>query len=243
MKVKTLHPWPVTVKEAMQLQKELSHKVSRDGGVSEVSLVAGVDISAPDARGVAKGAVVVLRYPELEVEEIHLAEGRPAFPYVPGLLSFRESPLILEAFEGLSCKPDLLLVDGHGIAHPRRMGIASHLGLLLDLPSIGCAKSRLVGQHPMPGAEVGSYTQLLDGDEVIGAVLRTGAGTSPIYVSIGHKIDLETAIRWVMRCCRGYRQPEPTRLAHQAAAGRPLPHRRSVQGSSGPGPSGQMRLL
>jgi deoxyribonuclease V len=138
---------------------------------------------------------------------------------VPGLLTFREAPLILAAFEKLKVAPDLVIVDGQGIAHPRRIGLASHLGLCLGLPTIGCAKSRLCGEHEMPGFEAGSYAELRDNGEVIGVVLRTRAGVKPVYVSIGHLIDLPSAVRTVLDCCRGYRLPEPTRLAHQAAGG------------------------
>ena len=165
------------------------------------------------------GAVVVLRYPGLEVVVVKVVTGRIAFPYVPGLLSFREAPLVLAACEQLTVTPDLVIVDGQGIAHPRRLGLASHLGLFLDTPTIGCAKSRLCGHHPAPGKEAGSYTELVDRGETVGAVLCTRAGVKPVYVSIGHRIDLTAAIGWVLSCCRGYRLPEPTRLAHQAAGG------------------------
>lgn len=187
-------------------------------------MVAGVDISAPNARGVAKGAVVVLSYPELALVDTSVVEQRIDFPYVPGLLSFREAPAAVAAFEKLILTPDLILVDAQGIAHPRRLGFASHLGLLLDAPTIGCAKSILCGKHQPLGIEAGCHAELIDNDEVVGAALRTKEHTTPIYVSIGHKVDLATALRWVMNCCRGYRLPEPTRLAHLAAGGR-LPER------------------
>jgi deoxyribonuclease V len=187
-------------------------------------LVAGVDISAPNARGVAKGAVVVLSYPELSLVDTSVVEQRIDFPYIPGLLSFREAPVAVAAFEKLTLTPDLILVDAQGIAHPRRLGFASHLGLLLDAPTIGCAKSILCGKHQPLGIEAGCHAELIDNDEVVGAALRTKEHTTPIYVSIGHKVNLATALRWVMNCCRGYRLPEPTRLAHLAAGGR-LPER------------------
>lgn len=183
-------------------------------------LVAGVDISAPNMWGVAKGAVVVLRFPELVLVESRMVEQRVTFPYVPGLLSFRETPLLLAACQMLGVAPDLIIADAQGIAHPRRLGLASHLGLLLNVPTIGCAKSILCGRHGELGEEPGSHVPLLDGSEVIGAALRTKQGASPVYVSIGHKVDLDAAIHWVMACCRGYRLPETTRLAHLAAAGR-----------------------
>jgi deoxyribonuclease V len=155
----------------------------------------------------------------MEIVEIGSAEDSIIFPYVPGLLTFREAPLILAAFEKLTVTPDFVMVDGQGIAHPRRIGLASHLGLCLGIPAIGCAKSRLIGEYAEPGNEAGSYTELLDNSEVIGAVVRTKAGVKPVYVSIGHMIDLPSAVSLVLKCCRGYRLPEPTRLAHMAAGG------------------------
>jgi len=151
---------------------------------------------------------------------VEVAEDKIAFPYIPGLLSFRESPLILAACEKLCNVPDLVLIDGHGIAHPRRFGLASHLGLSLNLPTIGCAKSILCGRHQPVAEEAGSHTELLDNEELIGAALRTKSGVRPVYVSVGHRIDLASALQWVIKCCRGYRLPEPARLAHLAAAGR-----------------------
>jgi deoxyribonuclease V len=220
MRVFNLHGWEVSTAEARELQLKLASEVSRNDVVSSPRFIAGVDISVDRVRGVARGAVVVLNYPELKVVETRVVEGKVDFPYVPGLLTFREAPLALAAFKRLNTVPDLVLFDGQGIAHPRRMGLASHLGLFLDTPAIGCAKSRLCGSHAVLGSEVGSYAELVDGDELIGAALRTKAGVKPVYVSIGHKISLESAIHWVMRCCCGYRLPEPTRLAHLAAGGR-----------------------
>jgi len=164
--------------------------------------------------------VVVLRCPGLEVVEVRVVRGEVSFPYVPGLLSFREAPLILRACEGLRTTPDLILVDGQGIAHPRRLGLASHLGVLLGVATVGCAKSRLCGSHDTPGDERGSCAELVDGGETIGMVVRTRPGTKPVYVSVGHGIDLQTAVRRVLECCRGYRLPEPVRMAHRAAGGR-----------------------
>ena len=218
MKAKMLHGWEMSTAEARDLQAQLASRVLKEGGSTAPGLVAGVDISV-ERDGTARAAVVVLTFPEMTLVETRTAEGRPGFPYVPGLLTFREAPLILAACEELSLSPDLILVDGQGIAHPRRLGIASHLGLLLDTPTIGCAKSRLVGIHEKPGEEAGSYAELTDDGEVIGAVLRTKTRTRPVYVSIGHKIDLKTAVCRVLECCRGYRLPEPTRLAHFAAGG------------------------
>ena len=220
MKARYLHDWQMTPDQAKNTQKELAKMVSRRNEVNAVSLVAGVDISAPDAKGIAKAAVVILSYPELNLVESKVITKEVTFPYVPGLLSFRESPLILAACEELKGTPDLIMVDGQGLAHPRRLGLASHLGLLWDKPTIGCAKSRLCGEHRMIPPEAGSYVNLIDNGEIVGAVLRTKMDAAPLYISIGHRIDLETAITWVLRCCRNQRLPEPTRWAHLAASGR-----------------------
>jgi len=220
MKVNHLHRWNLTTTQAREVQLELASRVSRTNEVVSPRFIAGVDISVDRARGVARGAVVVLSYPNLKVVETRVVEGRVDFPYIPGLLTFREAPLTLAAFERLDITPDLVLFDGQGIAHPRRMGLAAHLGLFLDTPTIGCAKSRLCGSHQIPPQEAGGYAELMDGEEIIGAALRTKAGTKPVYVSIGHRVDLQASIYWVMRCCRGYRLPEPTRLAHLAAGGK-----------------------
>lgn len=217
MKAQNLHDWQVSVSQAMAIQRELAELVSARDEVSDIRLVAGVDISVRKTSGVVRGAVVVLNYPELKLIEIQTAEKAIEFPYVPGLLSFRESPVILAACEKLTNLPDLILVDGQGRAHPRRLGLASHLGVLWDRPTIGCAKSRLCGEYPPVESEPGRFSDLLHREEVIGAVLRTRANSKPLYVSVGHKISLEAAIRWVLRCCRGHRLPEPTRLAHLAA--------------------------
>ncbi len=219
VKVEKLHDWQVSTTQALDIQRRLAGQVSRSGGVNAPHLIAGVDISAEKAHGLARGAVVVLSYPEFRVAETKVVQRELDFPYIPGLLSFRESPLILAACETLTATPDLILVDGQGIAHPRRMGLACHLGLFLNTPTIGCAKSRLCGTHEIPGDEAGSYAEVVDCGETIGVALRTKPGVKPIYVSIGHKIDLQSAIRWVLECCRGYRLPEPTRLAHLAAGG------------------------
>ena len=219
MKVERLHSWQVSTAQALEIQQGLAGQVSRSNEVSTPNFIAGVDISAEKAQGMARGAVVVLSYPELRPVETQVVEAELNFPYIPGFLSFRESPIILAACEKVTVTPDLILVDGQGIAHPRRMGLASHLGLLLNTPTIGCAKSLLCGRHEMPDEEPGSFAEIIDWGETIGAALRTKTGTKPIYVSIGHKIDLQTAIHWVLECCRGYRLPEPTRLAHLAAEG------------------------
>jgi deoxyribonuclease V len=222
VKIHNLHGWQISVAEAKQIQLELASQISRQSETIKPRFVAGADISAPDSTGIARAAVVILSYPELEVAEVKTAKDKLSFPYIPGLLSFREAPLILAACQKLSINPDLIMVDGQGIAHPRRFGIASHLGLLLDMPSIGCAKSRLCGTHSPVTAEVGDYTELMDNGEIIGVALCSKVNANPIYISIGHRIDLSTAIHWVMRCCRRYRLPEPSRLAHLAASGKSM---------------------
>jgi len=231
MKVERLHGWQVSIPQALDIQLKLAARVSRVGEVATPRFIAGVDISASKAQEMATGAVVVLSYPELRLVETKIVNEKINFPYIPGLLSFRESPLVLAACEKLTVTPDLILVDGQGVAHPRRMGLASHLGLFLDTPTIGCAKSRLCGNHKMPGVEPGSHAELVDNGEVIGAVLRTKLGANPVYVSVGHKVDLQTAIHWVLECCRGYRIPEPTRLAHLAAGGN-LPEEKDTQANA-----------
>jgi deoxyribonuclease V len=222
VKIQNLHGWQINVAEAKQIQLELASQISRQSEPIKPKFVAGVDISAPDSRGIARAAAIIISYPELQIAEVKTAEDKLNFPYIPGLLSFREAPLILDACQKLSINPDLIIADGQGIAHPRRFGIASHLGLLLDIPSIGCAKSRLCGTHSPPPAEKGHFTELIYNDEIIGVALRSKVDANPIYISIGHRIDLPTAIHWVMECCRGYRLPEPSRLAHLAASGKSM---------------------
>ncbi len=209
------------MEDARAIQVRMASQVSKSNAIPEnASLVVGTDISAPDANGMARGAAVVMSLPELQVVEVKCVVDRPGFPYVPGLLSFRESPLVSGALERLTTRPDFLLVDGQGLAHPRRFGLACHLGLLADIPAIGCAKSILVGKHGPLDNEQGSQAPMEHKGEVVGTALRTRTGVSPIFVSIGHKVDLPSARRWVLACCGQYRMPEPTRLAHLAAAGR-----------------------
>ena len=219
MRVRKLHRWKLTVTEAKEVQSRLAAKVRRTGSVKAPRFIAGVDVSASRVGEVGTGAVVVLGYPGLELVEVRVIRGEVELPYMPGLLSFREAPLILKACEQLSTTPDIIMVDGQGIAHPRRFGLASHLGLLLSKPTVGCAKSRLCGSHDVPGDERGSTAELVDGGETIGTVVRTKQGTKPLYVSVGHRIELQNAVHWILECCRGYRLPEPVRLAHQAAGG------------------------
>ncbi len=220
MELRDLHPWDVSPREAIAIQRRLAAQVVREGEPRDVRRVAGADIAIDRERGRGIGAVVVLSYPELDVVEVAVEEAPLTFPYIPGLLSFREAPVLAAAFARIAGPIDLLLVDGQGLAHPRRFGLACHLGLLLDLPAIGCAKSILRGKHGPLDSKRGSWVPLEDKGEVVGAALRTRDGVNPIYVSIGHKVDLPSAIRWVLACGGGYRMPEPTRLAHLAAAGK-----------------------
>jgi deoxyribonuclease V len=217
MKLAVSHPWDLSIAEARALQVELASRVVAHTTFEprDVRTVAGVDVSYKD--GLARAAVVVLRFPELDPVDSALGQVPVSFPYVPGLLTWREGPGVLAALEKLAVWPDLFLFDGQGLAHPRRLGLAAHLGVLLDRPSIGCAKSRLIGTHAEPGPAVGDWAPLLDGEETIGAVLRTRAGVKPLFVSVGHRVDLPAAIDFVLRCTRGYRLPETTRHAHRLA--------------------------
>jgi deoxyribonuclease V len=178
-----------------------------------------VDVGFEGDGTVTRAAVAVLSFPGLALVEHAIARLPTSFPYVPGLLSFREAPAVLEAFARLRVRPDLILYDGQGVAHPRRFGIASHVGLLLDLPSIGVAKTRLIGDHGRVPVTKGRWTPLRDCDEVIGAVLCSRSHVKPLYVSIGHRVTLDTAIRYVMACVTRYRLPETTRFAHRLASG------------------------
>lgn len=219
MRALELHRWDLTPAEAQGVQRELAGRVSRRNALGQIRRVAGADIAVDRAAKSGRAAVVVLSYPEIKPLEKRMIDVPLTFPYIPGLLSFREAPAILASFEKLREAPDVLLVDGQGLAHPRRFGIACHLGLLLDLPTVGCAKSRLVGEHGPVGDAPGSRTEVLDQGELVAIALRTRLGSKPVYVSIGHKVDLETAVGLVLACTRGYRLPEPARLAHLAAAG------------------------
>ena len=213
---KNRHPWDVSPQEARQLQDGLREQVLVQPLAEQgITTIAGVDASF--GREIIHAAAVLLAYPSQEPIEQTTVQLPLSFPYVPGLLSFREAPAILAALEQLGMRPDVLLVDGHGYAHPRRFGLACHLGVWLDIPSIGCAKSILVGEHPPLDETVGSNAELLDDGEVIGLVVRTRQKVKPVYVSIGHRVDLDSAMRVVLSCGRGYRLPEPVRLAHQLA--------------------------
>ncbi len=220
MRPRRLHDWDLSTADARAVQSRLASRVdSRNRLAGRPRLVAGLDISGAFSDGDALAAVVVLKYPGLEIVEIQTARVRPPFPYVPGLLSFREIPVLFAALEKLTVEPDLLVVDGHGQAHPRRFGIASHLGVLFDIPAIGCGKSLLVGTHGRLGEVRGSTATLKHKGEAIGKAVRTRDGVKPVYVSLGHKVDTRSAVRWILAFTTKYRLPEPTRLAHQAASG------------------------
>jgi deoxyribonuclease V len=220
------HPWDLTPEEARKLQRELAGRVSQVDDFGELRTIAGLDLGYPrteTGEEIGRAAVVVLRYPSLEPVEERIVLRPVGFPYVPGLLSFREAPVGLAAVGELQTSPDLIVVDGHGRAHPRRFGIACHLGVLLDRPTIGCAKSILVGHADEPGPVPGDWTPLVHRDEVIGAALRTRANVKPVYISIGHRVSLESAVSIIISCLRGLRLPEPTRLADRIASQRGRP--------------------
>ena len=220
MRPRRRHRFDVDVADARRIQNRLaSAVVEGDAFSTPLRTIAGVDVSFDRRSPTLFAGVVVLDAKSHEVVAESLVEAPAAFPYVPGFLSFREIPPLLRAFEGLEMRPDLIVCDGHGRAHPRRFGLACHLGVLLDLPTIGCAKSRLCGTHREPGPRRGAHVQLRDGPDVIGEVVRTRSGVKPLYVSIGHRVSLATARRLVLRLARRTRQPETTRAAHAAVNG------------------------
>jgi len=217
--MESLHPWDVSPAEARAIQDRLRERVVAHDELGKVQHVAGVDVGFEQGGTVTRAAVAVLSFPSLEPVAGSLARQPTRFPYVPGLLSFREIPAVLEALDRrLQVRPDLLLCDGQGYAHPRRFGLACHLGVLTELPSIGVAKSRLIGEHDPVGEAKGSRAWLRHDGEIIGAVLRTRTGVRPVYVSIGHRVSLDTAIRYVLACTTRYRLPETTRRAHHMAS-------------------------
>lgn len=216
MNVADLHSWDVSVAEAQAIQRELARKVRCEPLTMPVRSIAAVDVGFQGAE--ARAAVVLVSYPGMEVLEVARAVRPVEFPYIPGLLSFREGPVILDAIRRLNGEPDLLMFDGQGRAHPRRLGIASHIGLFVERPSLGCAKSKLVGQYVEPGEEVGAVSDLVDGAAVIGKVVRTRLRAKPVFVSVGHMIDLSASVELVLGTGRGHRLPEPLHDAHRAAS-------------------------
>lgn len=217
MKLKHLHSWDITPKEAVQLQLKLRDRVIVDKplDLATIRTVAGVDVSIKNKQ--AQAAITVLSFPDFEPVETALAQQPARFPYVPGLLSFREGPVLVEAFEKLKKKPDVFLFDGSGYLHPRRIGIACHMGLWLNVPTVANAKTKLCGEHGRVGAKAGSWAPVTHKDELIGAALRTKKDCKPVFVSAGHLSDLEGAIALVMASVTKYRLPEPVRAAHKAA--------------------------
>ncbi|RME25795.1 MAG: deoxyribonuclease V [Deltaproteobacteria bacterium] len=218
LRAKRLHRWDVTIERALEIQKDLAKRILLRPLPQRIELVAGADMCYDRERELFVAAVVVLSFPQMGVVEEAWSVRDASFPYVPGLLSFREAPALVDAFEKLRNRPDVLMLDGQGLAHPRRLGLACHVGLLFGMPSVGCAKSRLVGTAREPGLRRGCKTLLYDKGEKVGVVLRTRDGVRPVYVSPGHLADLGTSARLVLRCSKGYRLPEPTRLADILAA-------------------------
>ncbi len=216
MKVLKLHPWNVSPKEAMQIQNHLRSRIVTENvpEISNVKRIAGADVSYSKRENMIYAAVIIFSFPELQILEEKEAILPATFPYVPGLLIFREGPALIKAFEQIEREPDLVMFDGQGIAHPRGIGIATHMGMLLDKPSIGVAKTVLVGEHDEPERKKGSVSPLIKNGREIGAVVRTREDVEPVFVSIGFKIDLPTAVDFVLKCCQGYRLPEPARKAH-----------------------------
>jgi deoxyribonuclease V len=213
MKVRLDHPWDLTPLEAARLQVELRERIKMKRDFGRIRTVAGADIALDKAVNVGHAGVIVYSFPD-GVELERQSAMRPlTFPYVPGLLVFREGPVLLAALEKLRTDPDLIFLDAHGYSHPRRFGLASHIGVILNQPAIGCAKSVLVGRYDDPANEEGAWTPLMDGNEIIGAVLHTRRNTRPVFISVGHRIDLETAVEFATACTDGFRIPRPTRKA------------------------------
>lgn len=224
MSTADLHPWNISPEEASRVQARLRQHLILTWDGREVNTVGGVDVCLKEDH--ARAAIVILRYPDLIPLESITADAPLLFPYIPGLLAFREGPAVLAAWEKLRTLPDLLMFDGQGIAHPRGIGIASQMGLWLERPTIGVAKSRLYGRHAEPGPNRGDRAPLFDEhtrDHVIGAVVRTRQQVAPLYVSPGHLIDVDHSIGFILQCTTDYRLPEPTRWAHKVAAGEKLP--------------------
>ncbi len=226
MKIPLHLNWSLTPEQAIQQQADLAARVRLIDDFGSIKYVAGVDVGFEQENSIARAAVVILDFFTLTPVAFAIGQQPVTFPYIPGLLSYRELPAIFDALQHLEVEPDLLIVDGQGLAHPRRFGIACHLGVLLHKPSIGCAKSILVGRAETPPNEIGAWTPLIHRGETLGAALRTKLNTkrivNPVYVSVGNRISLPTAVDFVLRCCRGYRVPETTRYAHLLAGGKDI---------------------
>ena len=212
-----LHSWDVSAKEAILIQEVLKDKIILKKDFSELKTIGGGDVAYSKNGNQLFGAIAVLSFPDMEVLDTATADGKIAFPYTPGLLSFREGPILIKTFQRLKIKPDVMLFDGQGIAHPRRMGLASHMGLWLDLPSIGCAKTPLLKEFINPGPSKGSFEWIRQEGRKVGAVLRTKEKLKALFVSPGHRVDLLMSIRLALESCRGFRIPEPLRQAHQTS--------------------------
>ena len=214
MKYLKLHPWNVGYKKAVEIQENLKKSIILKGSAKNCKLIAGADVSYTKKSELFYASVVVFKLQTMEKVEEVTANGKVGFPYISGLLSFRESPILLKAFAKIKSGPDVIILDAQGIAHPRGIGLASHIGLLLNKPSIGCAKTRLIGEYNEVGGEAGCHSPLTIKEKIVGAVLRTRKNIKPVFVSPGHKIDLNTSIDLVLKSCRGCRLPEPIRQAH-----------------------------
>ncbi len=215
MKYKPLHPWEIVPKEGIEIQKRLRKRLIFDDNEFKIEKICGTDVSFEKGKSILFSAAVIFSYPDFGVIEEQTAACECSFPYVPGLLSFREVPVLLKAFEKVKNIPDVVICDGHGIAHPRGIGLASHLGLFLDIPAIGCAKKKLYGDYNEVGNRKGDYSYLSNSNKNIGIVLRTRENVKPVFVSQGYRIGLDFSRRIVLSCCKKYRIPEPIRKAHQ----------------------------
>ena len=215
--MKPLHSWNVSVEEAIQIQEALKDQIILKKPFSKVRTMGGGDVAYSKNENRLFGAIVVLSFPDMEILDMATADGKIPFPYIPNLLSFREGPILIQIFEKLRVKPDIMVYDGQGIAHPRGMGLASHMGLWFDLPSIGCAKTPLLDDFISPGPSRESFEWIRREGKEVGAVLRTKDNVKPLFISPGHRIDLQTTIQLILESCQGFRFPEPLRKAHQAS--------------------------
>jgi deoxyribonuclease V len=213
--MKPLHTWNVSIEGAIRIQEELRNRIVLKKTFAEVMTIGGGDVAYSKSKDLLFGTIVVLSFPEMEMVDMATASGKIPFPYIPGLFSFREGPILIKTFQKLRVKPDVMIYDGQGIAHPRGVGLASHLGIWFDLPSIGCAKTPLLHEYILPRPSRGSFESIRRDGKAVGAVLRTKDKVKPLFVSPGHRIDLMTSIQLVLESCKGYRFPEPLRKTHQ----------------------------
>jgi len=216
MKIKNLHKWDIPYDQARQIQDRLSAKIRFTPIKTTPKIIAGLDCAfSKDGKRIG-AAVIIMSFPDLQVIETKTATAKVTYPYIPGLLSFREGPVCIKAVKQIENTPDVFLIDGQGIAHGRRLGLAAHLGLFFDKPTIGCAKSRLIGEYDEPKKEKGNYTPLIYKGQQVGSVVRTRTNVKPLFISVGNKCTLDDAVKITLACAKKYRLPEPTRLAHQA---------------------------